>query len=128
MAWVQDLYQNEKDPLALIKIYNLLRLPPFKGMTGNAGLLNRNWKLKSSPLNNNLITSLVSLKTPNSCFKPLKSFLSRTPFISASDPFNFDADLDYFFFSLIFILKLDEPFRNEENLIISLFQKFRFRF
>jgi len=27
----------------------------------------------------------------------------------------------YFIFSLIFILKLDEPFRNEEILIISLF-------
>ena len=27
------------------------------------------------------------------------------------------------FFSLVFILKLDEPFRHEENFIISLFSK-----
>jgi len=29
----------------------------------------------------------------------------------------------FYFFSLIFILKLDEPFRNEEIFIISLFSK-----
>jgi len=32
------------------------------------------------------------------------------------------------FFSLIFILKLDEPFKNEEIFKISLFPKFRFGF
>jgi len=63
---------------------------------------------------------------------------------SAKDPFNFDTDPDpgsalekkdpnpdpdislrftECFFLLIFILKLDEPFRNDEIFIISLFSK-----
>ena len=34
----------------------------------------------------------------------------------------------FYFFSLIFILKLDEPFRNEEIIIISLFLSSDFGF
>ena len=45
--------------------------------------------------------------------------LTETLFSSAYDPFNFDVDPD----PIIFILKLDEPFRNEDIFIISLFSK-----
>ena len=76
------------------------------------------------------VTTTISLKIQGN---PQKMRLQS----SAQDPINFDADPDPgsvlkknrsgsgsksgYFFSLIFMLKLDEPFRNQEIFIISLF-------